>query len=467
MIKTTDLASIQLLAERMKDGLRPKSGSALQRVIITDIAPTKPGSIEEVLSFTQGSAQSERLIEEVSKDITVAVSTLMGKVQNELLVFIDDIYDDVKHATNGLGDELVTHKLNIVPEIDFIDSMIASEIADIDTTSLVRNAYPQGSREKFPERTLNEVMECMSKSMTKDSLESFGKMIFNLDIDVLSIYNKVIRGIDNNIPPQKPITFANIPYRFIEAVVGYHLAVSLLDTPDEDVRLTEVQYVEVVTLQRNNMLVRYSAAIDGIQKILSADNGLISYVFKDEIFELNLYQPFLDKNSKDQLSRTMLIERLLNICARDAFGHQQNINDTDVYKAYRKRKIGEGSLFISATKVRAIQVAIEDYVGSKSFQTWYSSNYEGTADDNVRITFLKEMRAMCADVSIGSDSDVYRQIIRIVCDVFYKRPQFKAFLTDINTIVTETEVTVHEALGVAADHLIISFLVDMVDDSRA
>lgn len=463
MFKNPNLGAVETISGITKDNIEIAKMSPLSRTIYRELRVDEPETIEALLSFYQGDRQHEDLLESMSTETALSIGAFLGKVQNEVLDLVDTTFESVVRTTKDESSETVTHRLNIIPEIEFLDTSYVDEIVSINISQMTRLDHIVADGMKFNEQTHAELVNRISKTMTADTFQKFVSMITLLKIDIVAIYDTVIRGFQTKLAPLQRVTDLSIPYTYIEAIVGYHIAKSLMEEPDMDTRLPEMKYNVFVSAKVNNLLIRYASAHKMTTEHIDKNLQNFECRMIDDVIALNLYEPAIKLSGEKQgISRQEVIDGLLSIATVTLIGKAQGVSDKDMYDYYRRDIIGRNQLKLSRSVVREINREFESFVYSRDFDTWFAINTDELLTDDIRNRYMTGVRNKTAVLSIGSQDQLYDAIVGIVCDVFYSRPGIHQFINDIRVLMQDGETKVHDAVGMAADKVIVKFFVDML-----
>ncbi len=464
MFKINSLTQIETMSGLLEDKCRIKEPTVLARAVYRELRVDEPETPEELFKFYQNDPEHEHLMEEISTELSKGVMGLISKVQNELLDLVDTTFEEVRLATKDDTADLITHRLNIIPEVKFLDSNACQEVVTRNVSSLGRMSVPANCGTKFAPRNSMEILGRVSKTMSADSFDLFSSMIALLKIDIVEIYDNFVRRLDHKRTPLERIGTLKLPYTHVEAVVAYHIVKSLLEEQDDETRLQEVEYNNYLSALLNNLSVRYGDAVKMLLNSLSNNSDKCVYAMDGDVVTLTVYEPILEMVEKErQGDRNDAINYLLSMVIVKVKGPVVGVKDSERYDSYRRQLQSRRKLHLSSKMVTEIKKSFESFVNSLHFNTWYEANYEDEVTDQKRVKYLEDMYSRLGNVSVGSDDELYKLIIDLVCEVFYNKPAISKFIGDIRIIMGSGDVGIHEAIGLAADRLIMKYLVDMVE----
>lgn len=463
MFRIPSFAQVETIAGLVNDRVAIPQMTVLSTAVYRELSPVEPENIDSLMAFYQKDKQHEQLMEQISDEMSRAVTGLIAKVQNELLDLVDTTFEEVQRAVGTAPENVITHRITMVPELKFLDSDVASEVAAIDISNMVRTEVDLAKGMKFQPRTAPEILQRISKTMTEASFELFTQTLQVCGVSIVDIYDRVIRGMDHKVTPLQRMGALAIPYTYLEAILGYHIAHSLQEHHDDETHLTEVGYSNFIAAKVNNMCIRYKDAVTMIHQTLKSNMGNPAAKANGDVIEVTLYEPMIKAlEDKEDKSRQDIIEAVL---AKATTGLKGSIPGQDAaqrYQTYRKDVLAKQQMQLSSDMIIALQRSLENFVTSMHFEDWYTANYDGAISEAVRTSFLDDMRSRLAGAAVSCESELYTLVLDIVCEVFYKKPAIRKFINDIRVITATGDVTINEAVGIASDRLIVRYLTDMI-----
>lgn len=461
MFKNTNLETVETMAGYTNDKLDIREMSMLSQLIYWELRNDEPDSIEALLQFYQGDRAHEDLMEQASTEAANAISSFLGKMQNDAFDVIDTVFETVTRETKDVSKDVITHTITTIPKIDFLDSDMAYELSGANIDNISHRAIPAEHGDKFAQREVSEIVGRIKETMPEATFVQFTDMIKYLKIDVVGIYDAIVRQVKMRAPALRRVTPLKLPYTYLEAIVGYHIVKSLIKTHADDTRLSEAEYSNYLHLLLTNLTIRYPMAYREITNLLDSSQNNLSYIMTGDLIELTLYAPALEK-ARGETSLDDTIDNALARIVTSERGSILGVPAEDRYKVFRKNVINSESLKISRRIGTEVAKTFETFINSPKFDTWWSGNQPTNLTPTLRNELLVKMRKRAAIASIGSESDLYNCVIDIVADVLYDNSAVKSFIHDIRILMREDDNTITSAIGAAVDRVIVSFFVDML-----